>query len=79
MAGVAGLIAAAGLLSMKRWGWLMTVILSAVSALVAIPGIFAAPNAAGKSVSVGLIVGYGLVLMLVTLPTARASFATERA
>jgi hypothetical protein len=74
-AGVVGLVAVAGVWSRKRWGWLMTVILSAVSALVAAPGVFLAPTLVGKSVSVGLIVGYGMVLALTALRATRAALA----
>ena len=79
VAGIVGLIAAVGLSSMKHWGWLVTVIVSAVSTVAAVPGIVLAPNAVGKSVSVGLIVGYGLVLVLTVLPATRAAFAAARA
>lgn len=78
VAGVAGLIAAAGLWSVKPWGRLLTIVLSAVSAVSAVPGIFLAPNLAGKSVSVALIVLYGLVLVLAVLPATRQAFATDR-
>lgn len=76
LSGIIGLIAAVGLWSGKRWGWLVTVIFSPLSMLSAIPGIFLAPSVAGKAISVGLIVGYGLVLVLVTLPATRKAFAS---
>jgi hypothetical protein len=47
--------------------------------LIAIPGIFLAPTLIGKSVSVGLIISYGLTFVLLLLPAARAAFAAQRA
>jgi hypothetical protein len=79
VAGVAGLIGLVGLWSMKRWGWLLTVILAAASALLTIPGLFLPPTLTGKAISVGLIVGYGLVFALLLLPSARSAFAAQRA
>jgi hypothetical protein len=73
--GIVGLIAVLGLWSTKRWGWLLTVILAVFNVLGPISGIFLAPTVAGKAISVGLIVGYGLVLVLLTLPTTRKAFA----
>jgi hypothetical protein len=64
---------------MKRWGWFLGLIISAPSMLIAIPGIFLAPTLTGKSVSVGLIVGYGLIFALLLPPAARAAFAAKEA
>ena len=77
--GVAGLVAVVGLWGLKRWSWLMTVILAAVSSLAAAPGIFAAPDVVGKSISVALIVLYALVFVLVMLRATRQTFAPARA
>jgi hypothetical protein len=74
--GIVGLIAVVGLWSTQRWGWLVTVILSVFEMLGTVSGIFLAPTVGGKSISVGLIVGYGLVLVLVTLPATRKAFAS---
>ena len=74
--GIVGLIAVVGLWSSKRWGWLVTVILSVLNMLGPISGIFVAPTVGGKVISVGLIIGYGLVPVLVTLPTTRKAFAS---
>jgi hypothetical protein len=73
--GIVGLIAVVGLWNTKRWGWLVTVILAVFNTLGPISGIFLAPTVVGKAISVGLIVGYGLALILVTLPTTRKAFA----
>jgi hypothetical protein len=75
VAGIVGLIAAVGLWNTKQWGWLVTVILSVLEILGTVSGIFLAPTVGGKAISVGLIVGYGLVLVLVTLPTTRKALA----
>jgi uncharacterized membrane protein (DUF2068 family) len=78
-AGVVGLIGLVGLWGMKRWGRFLSLLLSALSMLLAVPGIFLAPTLFGKAVSVGLIIGYGLTLSLLLLPVARAAFASQRA
>jgi hypothetical protein len=78
-AAVVGLIGLVGLWGVKRWGWLLSLIVAAPSVLISIPGIFLAPTLTGKSVSVGLIVGYGLTFALLLAPAARAAFAAQRA
>jgi uncharacterized membrane protein (DUF2068 family) len=76
--GIGGLIAVVGLWKLKRWGLLLTIIVSAVSSLSAAPGLFAAPSVAGKLISLGLVVFYALVVVLVVLPASRKAFAAER-
>jgi uncharacterized membrane protein (DUF2068 family) len=76
--GVCGLMAGVGLWKLKRWGLLLTIIISAVGSLSAAPGLFAAPSVAGKLISLGLVVLYALVVVLVVLPAARKAFAAER-
>ena len=77
--GVGSLIAVFGLWKLKRWGLLLTIIIASLSILVAVPGLWLAPSTSGKAVSVGLIVFYVLVLVLVALPATRKAFAAARA
>ncbi|HEU5367269.1 MAG TPA: hypothetical protein VFU69_02350, partial [Ktedonobacterales bacterium] len=59
--GVGGVIALVGLWLMKRWGWLLTVIIAALSVLVAVLGLVGAPTP-GKVVSAAIIVVNAVVL-----------------
>ncbi len=76
--GVGGLIAVFGLWKLKRWGLLLTIIIASLSILVAVPGLWLAPSTSGKAVSVGIIVFYALVLVLVALPATRKVVAAKR-
>ena len=77
--GVCGLIGAFGLWKLKRWGWLLTSILSAVFIPWNIPGLFIPKTLGGKAITMGFIVVYILVLVLVALPATRKAFAAARA
>ena len=76
--GVGGVIALVGLWLMKRWGWLLTVIIAALSVLVSVLGLVGAPTP-GKVVSAAIIVVNAVVLVLLLLPAARVAFASSRA
>jgi uncharacterized membrane protein (DUF2068 family) len=73
--GVAGLLAAAGLWQMRRWGLLLTIIVSVLNILLAVPGIFAEPHATGKLLAGVTTVGFVLVIMLVVRSNSRRAFA----
>ncbi len=77
--GVGGLMAVFGLWKMKRWGLLLTSILSALSILWNIPGLFIPRTLGGKAITMGYIAFYILVLALVALPATRKAFAAARA
>lgn len=76
--GLGGVIALVGLWLMKRWGWLMTVIIAALNVLPSVPGLVVAPGP-GKAISAAIIVVNAVVLALLLLPAARAAFAGQRA
>ncbi len=77
--GVGGLMAVFGLWKLKRWGLLLTSILSALSILWNIPVLFLYPKLGGKAFTMGFIVVYILVLVLVALPATRKAVAAARA
>ena len=77
--GVCGLIGAFGLWKMKRWGLLLSSILSALAILWTIPGLFIPKTLGGKAISMGVIIFYALVLVLVALPATRKAVAAARA
>ena len=73
--GVVGLLAAAGLWQMRRWGLLLTIIVSVLNILLAAPGIFAEPHATGKLLAGVTTVGCALVIVLVMRSNSRRAFA----
>lgn len=76
--GLGGLIALVGLGLMKRWGWLMTIIIAALNVLPAVTGVAGTPTP-GKQISAVIIVVNVVVLVLLLLPAARKAFAASRA
>jgi uncharacterized membrane protein (DUF2068 family) len=73
--GVVGLLAAAGLWQMRRWGLLLTIIVSVLNILLAAPGIYAEPHATGKLLAGVTTVGFALVIVLVMRSNSRRAFA----
>ena len=73
--GVVGLLGAASLWQMRRWGLLLTIIVSVLNILLAAPGIFADPHATGKLLAGVTTVGFVLVIMLVVRSNSRRAFA----
>ena len=78
VAGVIGLVAAFGLWKARRWGMILTIIVSAFNMLSAAPGLWLAPNRA-LQVSAGVYVALSVLIgVLVLLPSARQAYAAER-
>ena len=75
--GVAGLLAAAGLWMMRRWGVLATITVCVLNLVLAVPGIFVEPHATGKLLAGVTTVGFVLLLVLVMRPNSRRAFATN--
>ena len=74
--GVAGLVASAGLWMLRNWGLWLTVIVNALGALSAAPGVVAAPNAALQAAALlGVLISV-LIIVLVVLPPSRRALAT---
>jgi len=72
--GVAGIPAAIGLWLLRRWGFILTVVVTAVNLLTALPGPFLGPTAAIKIFSVAMALASVAILVLVTRPEARRAY-----
>ena len=73
--GLIGLLAAYGLWKAKRWGMIVAIIVSALNALSAVPGLAFQPNlpatiAAGVGIAISV-----LIIVLAALPSARQAYA----
>ena len=74
VAGAAGLVGAAGLWLLRKWGFWIAIIVSGLNILDAAPGIAFAPNTALQVAATVTVLGFVLVLVLVVLPTSRRAF-----
>jgi hypothetical protein len=73
--GVIGLVAVYGLWNAKRWGMIVAIIVSALNALSAAPGLVVQPNLPA-TISAGVTVAISaLIIVLTVLPPARAAYA----
>jgi uncharacterized membrane protein (DUF2068 family) len=75
--GVLGLVAAAGVFVVKRWGMWLAVVVSAFAIFFAIGGVVLW-DALLKGLCVVLAALYVLVIVLAVLPSTRQSYVTER-
>jgi hypothetical protein len=73
--GVLGLLAAGGLWMLRRWGLLLTIIVSVLNILLAAPWIAVESQATGKLLAGVTAAGFALVLVLVMQPSSRRAFA----
>jgi hypothetical protein len=72
--GLIGLLAAYGLWKAKRWGMILAIILSALNALSAAPGLFVQPNPIA-TIGAGVTVAFSvLIVVLAVLPSARQAY-----
>ncbi len=69
--GIAGLVAAAGLWLLRKWGLWLTIIVSVLNLLSAAPGITSAPNAGLQAAAIVTVVVSALIIVLVVLPDSR--------
>src|SRR5215212_11794666 len=74
--GIAGLVGAAGLWLLRKWGFWITSIVSVLSILDAAPGITFAPSAALQFAATVTVFGFVLAIVLVALPTSRRAFTS---
>jgi hypothetical protein len=72
--GVLGLIGAAGLWMLKRWGLWITIIVAVLNILSAAPGLVFAPSATLFVFALITVVGFGAVLVLAVLPDSRRAY-----
>jgi uncharacterized membrane protein (DUF2068 family) len=66
-----GLIAAAGLWMLKKWGFWLTVVVSVLNFLLAAPGLVLALGPVLKTITLVGVVVPGLIIVLVVLPDSR--------
>jgi hypothetical protein len=75
--GIAGLVGAAGLWLLRKWGFWLTIVVSVLDILDAVPGILFAPNAALQFAATVTVLGFVLVIVLIALPTSRHAFTSS--
>ena len=73
--GVAGLVGAAGLWMLRKWGIWLAIGVCVLSILDTASGVAGAPNAALRVVAAVTLVVFALVIVLVVLPASRRAFA----
>ena len=76
--GVAGLLGAAGLWRLRKWGLWLTTVVSALHILSAAPRLTEAPNAALQAAAtVTVVVAALMIVLVVVLPSSRRAFAAS--
>ena len=75
--GVAGLVAAAGLWMLKRWGAWLAVVVSALNLLSAAPGVAFPSNGALWVAAMVTVLVCALIIVLVLVPASRRAFAAS--
>ena len=73
--GVLGLIGAAGLWMLKRWGLWLTLVVAVLNILSAAPGLVFAPSTALFIFALITVVGFAVVLVLAVLPDSRRAYS----
>ena len=72
--GVVGLIGAAGLWMLKRWGLWLTIVVAVLNILSAAPGLVFAPSTTLFIFALITVVGFAVVLVLAVLPDSRRAY-----
>ena len=75
--GVAGLVGAAGLWMLRKWGIWLAIGVCLLSILDTASGVAGAPNAAVRVVAAVTLVVFASVIVLVVLPASRRAFAAS--
>ena len=75
--GVAGLVGAAGLWMLRKWGIWLAIGVCLLSILDTASGVAGAPNAALRVVAAVTLVVFASVIVLVLLPASRRAFAAS--
>ena len=73
--GIAGLVVAVGLWTMKKWSYWATIIVCVLNFLTGVPGVFLGPTAGIQVLSAVLAVVAVLIIVLVVLPSSRRALA----
>lgn len=69
--GVAGLVGAAGLWMLRRWGIWLAIVVSALNILDAAAGVAGAPNIALRVAAAVIVAVFALIVVLAVLPVSR--------
>ncbi len=75
--GVVGLLAAAGVWMLKRWGMWLAIVVCVVNLLSAAPAIPLVPNAALRVAATAGVLVSALIIVLVLVPASRRAFAAS--
>jgi hypothetical protein len=75
--GTAGLLGAAGLWMLRKWGLWVTISVCVLNIGDAAPGIAFAPNAALQAAATITVVGFVLITVLVVFPSSRRAFRSR--
>jgi hypothetical protein len=75
--GLVGLVGAAGLWMLRKWGIWLTMVVCVLNVLDAAPGVAFAPTAAWQAAATVTVVVYVLIIVLVVLPTSRRAFRSR--
>lgn len=75
--GVAGLVGAAGLWMLRKWGIWLSIVVCVLNLLDTVSGVVGAPNAALQAASTVGALGFPLIIVLVVLPTSRSAFSAS--
>lgn len=73
--GAAGLIGAAGLWMLKRWGLWLAIVVCVLNILDGASGAAGAPNAALQVAAAATAAVFALIVVLVVLPSSRRAYA----
>jgi hypothetical protein len=75
--GIIGLVGAAGLWMLKKWGVWIAIVVGVLNILDAAPGVAFAPTTVGQVAATVTVVAYVLTIVLVLVPTSRRAFAAS--
>ena len=75
--GVAGLLGAAGLWRLRKWGLWLTTVVSALHILSAAPGLSEAPNASLQIAATVTVLVFAFIIVLVVLPSSRRAIRSR--
>jgi len=75
--GSVGIVAAAGSWMLKTWSFWLTIVISVLTILLNVPALALVPFAGLLALIAVQTIGFGLVIVLLALPTSRHAFAAS--
>ena len=75
--GIVGIVAAVGLWMLKKWGFWLTIVVSAVNILFNLLGLFAVQSGGLRAAIAVQTLGFIVALVLVVLPSARRALTAS--